>query len=166
MKRNIAAAAVLAVSLLLIPQTAASATEAASDAATTAATQTADDGSSDLDYALETVPGGIALSERHAVWPALGMTLTVGSPMARSVGSCATGTFCAYSGGGLSGTKLAFTICTNVSTAALRAVGSIANGRVSGKVHAKNSSGGVLGTAFANGSANVPPGTVSLLCTL
>ncbi|WP_341955951.1 hypothetical protein [Microbacterium sp. LWH13-1.2] len=156
MKRHFAAVAALAVGLLLIPQAAESAVVSASD----------DTETSDIEYALEAVPGGIALSDSYAVWPALGMTLTAGSPAARSVGSCATGTFCAYTGTGLSGTKLAFTVCTNVSTAALRVVASIANGRTSGKVHAKNSSGTVLGTAVANGSANVPHGTASLLCTL
>lgn len=156
MKRHFAAVAALAVCVLLIPQAAASASASAPD----------DTELSDIEYALEAVPGGIALSDSHAVWPALGMTLTAGSPAARSVGSCATGTFCAYTGSGLSGTKLAFTVCTNVSTAALRVVASIANGRISGKVHAKNASGSVLGTAVANGSANVPPGTTSLLCTL
>ncbi|AXL10753.1 hypothetical protein DXT68_00275 [Microbacterium foliorum] len=154
MKKRIVTATALAVSLLLIAQ--ASASASASD----------DTEISDIEYALEVVPGGIALSDRYAVWPALGMTLTAGSSAARSVGSCATGTFCAYTGSGLSGTKLAFAICTNVSTAALRVVASIANGRTSGKVHAKNSSGTVLGTAVANGSANVSPGTASLLCTL
>lgn len=156
MKKHIAALAALAVSLLLIPQAAASASASPPD----------DTEISDIEYALETVPGGIALSGTYAVWPALGMTLTVGSSAARSVGSCATGTFCAYTGGGLSGTKLTFVVCTNVSTAALRVVASIANGRISGKVHARSSSGAVLGTAVANGSANVPLGTVSLLCTL
>lgn len=154
MKKRIITATALAVSLLLIGQAPASAS---------ALDETE---ISDIEYALEVVPGGIALSDRYAVWPALGMTLTVGSPAARSVGSCATGTFCAYTGSGLSGTKLAFTICTNVSTAALRVVASIANGRTSGKVHARNSSGTVLGTAVANGSANVSPGTTSLFCTL
>jgi len=154
MKKRIVTAAALAVSLLLIAQ--ASASASALD----------DTEISDIEYALEVVPGGIALSDRYAVWPALGMTLTAGSSAARSVGSCAIGTFCAYTGSGLSGTKLAFAICTNVSTAALRVVASIANGRTSGKVHAKNSSGTVLGTAVANGSANVSPGTANLLCTL
>lgn len=162
MKRHIAAVAALAVSLLLIPHAAAS----ASVSGPAGASSSDDAETSDIEYALGAVPGGIALSDSYAVWPALGMTLTAGSPTARSVGSCATGTFCAYAGSGLSGTKLAFTVCTNVSTAALRVVASIANGRTSGKVHAKNSSGTVLGTAVANGSANVPPGTASLLCTL
>ena len=154
MKKRIVTAAALAVSLLLIAQ--ASASASALD----------DTEISDIEYALEVVPGGIALSDRYAVWPALGMTLTAGSSVARSVGSCATGTFCAYTGSGLSGTKLAFAICTNVSTAALRVVASIANGRTSGKVHARNSSGTVLGTAVANGSANVSPRTTRLFCTL
>ncbi|GAA1230223.1 hypothetical protein JOF42_000368 [Microbacterium phyllosphaerae] len=120
----------------------------------------------DVQYALDEVPGGVALSATHAVWPALGMTVTAESPFARSVGTCATGTYCAYAGTALTGTKLTFAICTNVSTAGLRSVGSIANGRSSGKVQARDSAGTVLGTAFPNGSATVGSGTVGLLCTL
>lgn len=120
----------------------------------------------DVEYALEAVPGGIALSDTAAVWPTLGMILEAESAVHRAVGSCATGTYCAYAQSGLRGTKLTFTICTSVSTAALQTVGSIANGRTSGNVRARNSSGATLATAAANSSANVGGGTTSLLCTL
>lgn len=149
MKRTIAAFAALVLALVLTPAVAHADTELHPD----------------VEYALETVPGGIALSDSAVVWPALGMTLEAQSAMQRAVGSCATGTYCAYAQSGLRGTKLTFTICTNVSTAALQTVGSIANGRSSGNVHARNG-GTTLATAAANGSANVGGGTTNLLCTL
>lgn len=43
---------------------------------------------------LEEVPGGVLIDATHAVWPELGMELSVPSASritARSVGSCATG---------------------------------------------------------------------------
>lgn len=100
------------------------------------------------------------------VWPELGMTLTTGATIARGVGNCATGTYCAYSGSGMGGSKLTFSVCTNVSTSALRTVGSIANGRGSGLVRARNSAGTVLGTAGPNSSTDVGLGTTNLRCTL
>lgn len=120
----------------------------------------------DVAYALEALPGGVAISTHEVVWPELGMELTASSRFARSVGSCATGSYCAYSGSGLGGTRLSFTICTAVSTAPLQTVRSIANARSSGKVQARNAAGQVLATAYANGSANVSGPVVGLRCTL
>ncbi|KQZ23095.1 hypothetical protein [Microbacterium sp. Root553] len=151
MKRTITAIAALVLALVLSP--------AAANAET-------DELHPDVEYALEAVPGGIAVSDTEVVWPALGMILEAESAMQRAVGSCATGTYCAYAQPGLNGTKLTFTICANVSTSALQTVGSIANGRTSGSVRARNSSGTTLATAGANGSANVGGGTTNLLCTL
>ena len=151
MKRTITAIAALVLALVLSPAAASADTE---------------DLHPDVEYALDAVPGGIAISDTAVVWPALGMILEAQSPVQRAVGSCATGTYCAYAQPGLRGTKLTFTICTNVSTAALQTVGSIANGRSSGNVHARNGSGKTLGTAGPNGSANVSAGTTNLLCTL
>lgn len=124
-----------------------------------------DDLHPDVEYALEAVPGGIAIGDATVVWPELGMTLTTGSAFARAVGNCATGTYCAYSGSGMGGSKLTFAVCTNVSTSALRSVGSIANGRSSGLVRAR-SGATVLGTAGPNSSTDVGIGTTNLLCTL
>ncbi|MEN0023923.1 MAG: hypothetical protein AAGC61_11605 [Microbacterium sp.] len=151
MKRTITGVIALALALTLTPA---------------AANADADDLHPDVEYALEAVPGGIAVSDTAAVWPALGMILEAQSPLQRAVGSCATGTYCAYALPGLRGTKLTFTVCTNVSTAALQTVGSIANGRLSGSVRARNSSGTTLATAGPNASANVSVGTTNLLCTM
>ena len=150
MKRTITAIAAVVLALVLSP---------------VAANADTDELHPDVEYALEAVPGGIAVSDTAVVWPTLGMILEAESQMQRAVGSCATGTYCAYAQSGLRGTKLTFTICTNVSTAALQTVGSIANGRSSGNVHARNG-GTILATAGANGSANVGGGTTNLLCTL
>lgn len=152
MRRVLVSLALLTVALVAVPTSAA----AASD----------DDLHPDVEYALDAVPGGIAISDYEAVWPALGMTLEAGSPTARSVGSCATGTYCAYASTGQNGTKLTFTICTVQSTSALRTVGSIANARASGNVQARNSSGTTLGTASPNTAVNVAGGTTTLRCTL
>lgn len=133
---------------------------------TPAAAHASDDVHPDVEYALDAVPGGIAVSDNKVVWPELGMTLTTGATTARAVGNCATGTYCAYSGSGMSGSKLTFSVCTNVSTSALRTVGSIANGRGSGLVRARNSAATVLGTAGPNSSTDVGLGTTNLLCTL
>lgn len=153
MKRTISTIAALVLALVLTP--------AAANADT-------DELHPDVEYALEAVPGGIAVNDTTVVWPALGMILEAEPESAalRAVGSCATGTYCAFASPGLRGSKLTFTICTNVSTAGLQSVGSIANGRSTGSVHARNSSGATLGTAGANGSANVGVGTTNLLCTL
>ncbi|MFK4760670.1 peptidase inhibitor family I36 protein [Microbacterium sp. ZW T5_45] len=123
----------------------------------------------DVAYAMAAVPGGVMLDEDTVIWPALGMTLSAESPesaVSRTVGSCGTGLFCAYSGTDQSGTKLSFSACTTVSTAALSSVRSVANARSSGNVQARNSSGTVLATAAAGSAVNVGGTTVSLRCTL
>ena len=104
-------------------------------------------------YALRAEPGGVALTPTTAVWPALGMTLEVQS--ARAVGSCATGTICAYSGAALTGTRLTWTTCGTKSTVAISTVGSIANARSSGTLSARGSSGTVYASAGTGASANV-----------
>lgn len=81
-------------------------------------------------YALEQVPGGHATSEHTASWPKLGMEMVSGLAITSfAVGSCATGSICAYSGYSLTGSKLSWTGCSTYSTAALPSVGSIANAR-------------------------------------
>ncbi|GGM35547.1 hypothetical protein [Microbacterium saperdae] len=118
----------------------------------------------DVQYAIDAVPGGTVVDEHTVVWPDLGMELSVPSPDARAVGSCATGSYCAYAGANRGGTKLSWTSCTTVSTAALSTVGSIANARSSGTVQARNAAGTVLGSAGAGASVNVSGGTTNLRC--
>lgn len=116
----------------------------------------------DVEYALDAVPGGVVIDEYHVVWPELGMELSAVPSLARAVGTCATGTFCAYSRADRGGTKLSWTTCTTVTPTGLSSVGSIANARSSGSVQARTSSGAVLATASAGTSTNVY-GTVSTI---
>lgn len=108
-----------------------------------------------VEYALEQVPGGIAVGERVAYWPELDMTLEVQAVAARAVGTCATGSVCAYSAANRGGTKLQWGSCGTHSTAAIATVGSIANARSSGTLNARQGTT-VRASASAGSSANVP----------
>lgn len=118
----------------------------------------------DVEYALSAVPGGIIIDEHTVIWPELEMQLSVVPEWTRAVGTCATGQYCAYSKSNRGGTKLSWTSCTTVSTAALASVGSIANARSSGTVQARSSAGTVLATASAGGSVNVFGAVSTLRC--
>jgi hypothetical protein len=114
-----------------------------------------DDVHPDVAYALASVPGGVADGYYSATWPETGMRLDVPQAMLRAVGSCATGSICAYSGSNLTGTKLSWTTCGQKSTAALSQVASIANARSSGTLSARQVTT-VRAWASANSWANVP----------
>lgn len=118
----------------------------------------------DVEYALSEVPGGIVVDEHTVIWPELEMQLSVAPEWTRAVGTCATGQYCAYSKSNRGGTKLSWTSCTTVSTAALASVGSIANARSSGTVQARSSAGTVLATVSAGGSVNVFGAVSTLRC--
>lgn len=91
----------------------------------------------EIAYALSVEPGGYATGAHSAYWPELGMTMTSSLAVTTlSVGSCSTGTVCAYSGYSLTGAKLSWSGCSTYSTAALPSVGSIADARSSGKLQA------------------------------
>lgn len=107
----------------------------------------------DVAYALSVQPGGVATSYWSAVWVDAGMRLDV--PSARAVGTCATGSVCAFSAGALAGTKLSWTTCGSHSTAALAQVGSIANARASGTLQARQATT-VRASAGPNAWASVP----------
>lgn len=106
-----------------------------------------------VEYALAAVPGGTALGSRHAVWPD-GMELTVPDPMLRAVGACPTNRVCAFGGTGLGGAMLSWNTCATHSTAALPAVGSVANARSIGILQARNGTT-VVTTAVAGTWKNV-----------
>jgi hypothetical protein len=115
--------------------------------------------------ALEVTPGGHATSDHSAYWPELGMTLTsaaVGAA-ARAVGSCGTGSVCAYSGSSLSGSKLSWSSCGSHPTSALASVRSIANGRASGTLQARNGST-VRASAAAGTQKNVSGTVTNIYC--
>jgi hypothetical protein len=111
--------------------------------------------------ALEVTPGGHATGDHSAYWPELGMTLTsaAAGSAARAVGSCGTGSVCAYSGSSLSGSKLSWKSCGSHSTSALASVRSIANGRASGTLHARN--GSTVRASAAPGTQKNVSGTVT-----
>lgn len=119
----------------------------------------------DVAYALAVEPGGVPMSYSSASWPELGMRIDV--PMGRAVGTCATGSICAFSTSGLGGTKLSWTTCGSKSTAALSQVGSIGNARSSGTLQARQGAT-VRASASANSQANVPiaywPSITNIFC--
>lgn len=114
-----------------------------------------DDVHPDVAYALDAEPGGVATGYFTAEWPELGMTLTVPGIQRASVGNCASGRICAFERAGLTGTMLSWTTCGAKSTAALPAVGSIANARSSGTLVARQGTT-TRASASANSSATVP----------
>lgn len=103
---------------------------------------------------LEAIPGGEVVDADHASWPEIGMQMTsADAATSYSVGSCATGSVCAYSGIGLTGAKLSWTTCGTFSTGSLT-TRSIADARSSGHLQARNGTT-VVATANAGASANV-----------
>ncbi|WOF24655.1 peptidase inhibitor family I36 protein [Microbacterium betulae] len=119
----------------------------------------------DVAYALAAVPGGVALDSRNAMWPELGMELTVPADVAAraAVGRCASGRVCAFAQGSGAGTMLSWTGCSNYSTAALGQVRSIANARTSGQFHARSGST-ILATASAGTRVNVSGSVDNVRC--
>lgn len=112
-------------------------------------------------------PGGTIIDERTISWQNGTIVLTLeGGRSARAVGSCATGSFCAFNGANLGGSRLAFSSCdATFSTAQLfGGVKSVANARSGGNVKGQNSSSTTLMTVAANSSANAPGGVVKLNC--
>lgn len=134
----------------------------------------ADDLSPEVSYALSTVPGGEIVDGETVYWPDLGMTLTVpsGNASARSasiagaIGSCPSGSVCAYKGANLTGARLSWTTCATHSTTALgSSPRSIADARSTGYLQARNGTI-VVATAFAQSWNNVTATSTSVRCVL
>lgn len=139
-------------------------------ASTAQASETADAFQNEIDSVLERFPGGMQTSDRTVEWDngAVVLELAADGSSDRSVGTCATGSYCAYNGLSLTGSKLSFTACsTTVSLAALSGnVRSIANARSSGSVQGQNGSGSTLTTLSAGAQVNsAPTGVTQLKCT-
>jgi len=122
----------------------------------------ADDLQALVDSILENHPGGAQTGPNTIEWEdgTILLTLEVEGTASRSVGSCATGTYCVYNGPNLTGSSLAFSTCagSNYSTAALPGeVRSAADAESSGYVQAKNGGGSVLATIFAGTALNTAP---------
>ena len=116
----------------------------------------------DVVFALEAVPGGVALDSRHAVWPD-GMEIVVPNPALRAVGACPTARVCAFKSSGATGTMLSWSTCGTHNTAALATVGSIANARTSGILQARNGSS-VVAMASAGSWTNVFSTVTNVRC--
>ena len=134
----------------------------------------ADPGDDDLQAQVDSIlaehPGGTQTGPNTIEWEdgTIELTLEMDGYASRSVGSCATGTYCVYNGLALTGSKLAFSTCAsaNYSTAALPGtVRSVADAESSGYVQAKDSGGSVLATIFAGTSlSNAPAGITQVRC--
>ena len=83
-----------------------------------------------------------------------------------SVGTCASGAFCAYDGYGYTGSKLTFTACTTGnSVAALGTVRSLANSRGYGTVRAYDGWATVATLGPNTGASSVAAGIDKLNCS-
>jgi hypothetical protein len=108
--------------------------------------------------------GGTQSSWNQVSWDGGAIVLTVvdpTGPQTFSIGPCAAGKYCAYSGTSYTGSVLTFSTCTTGnSVAALGQVRSIANSRTSGTVRAYNGST-LVATVSANTGKTPISGTVS-----
>ena len=114
-----------------------------------------------LDTILIANPGGTQVNATTIEW-ANGLVVLELAPA--SVGTCATGRFCAYSGLNLTGSKISYAACSTYTVSAFT-VHSLANARSSKSVQGKNSSGNVLTTVGPGAQVNsTPVGVVKLQC--
>jgi hypothetical protein len=113
-------------------------------------------------------PGGERLAPGVLSWHDGSVVLTLqGAVSQRSIGSCLTGQYCAWSGTNYVGTKLAFTGCsTSGSSSSLALLGGVvrstANARTSGTVQARNG-GNLVYSMSANTGVAVNGSTLSQL---
>lgn len=121
-----------------------------------------------IDNLLAKLPGGVQTGSDQVSWDHGTVVLTIATPdNAKSIGSCATGDYCAWSGTSYTGTRLTFTACsasgTSSSVAALSGlVRSTANARSSGTVQDRNGST-VVHTMAANTGIPVNASTLTAL---
>ena len=111
-----------------------------------------------IDAAMAAMPGGTQTDADTVTWDGGTIELDVAGP--NVVGSCATGSFCVYSGVSLSGSKISYAACGTYTVTAFT-VKSIANARATGSVEAQNSSGTTLATVSAGGRLNTAPSGVT-----
>lgn len=113
------------------------------------------------------IPGGIIVAPDRAVWPELGMELTVPGrerlSFRAAVGSCATGKVCVYTGSALSGARLSWTTCGVLPIPSSFTARSIADARSAGYAQARHGTT-VLATAAANAWANVGGSATNVRC--
>lgn len=120
-----------------------------------------------VDAVLAQFPEGTQTGPGEVSWDGGQVVLTIISSeaQARSVGSCSSGWFCAYTGSALSGSRLAFSSCSGTNS--LAAIGnaprSIANARSSGTVRAYSPVGAVASVG-ANSYINISLSATRLGC--
>ncbi len=118
----------------------------------------------DIESALTTLPGGVALSPTTAEWEELGIRYEIAPLSTFSVGTCSTNRICAYRSTNLGGAKLTFSGCSTWNTSAFGTIRSIANARTSGWAEARNSSGTLLAHIVHGNWQNVSAGTTTIAC--
>lgn len=123
-----------------------------------------------VDSILAEYPGGVQTGANVVSWDNGDIVLTLDTAIngivLLAVGSCETGKYCAYSGIGLTGSKITFTTCDIThSTSPIGTVRSIANARSSGRIEGKSSSGVVLASVGSDASiASTPIGITQVTC--
>lgn len=116
----------------------------------------------DIQAVLDEVPGGVVLDFHRASWPKLDMEMTI--PLGRSVGSCATGSVCAFSQQNISGTKLSWGSCSTHTIPGSFSVKSIANARSAGSILQARNGTTVLASATGGTWKNVAGTTTNVRC--
>ncbi len=137
-----------------------------SGAPAAASAATPDDVDPQIAQLLKDNPGGILIDNTHAVWPELGMEASVtrsAGPAARSVGPCATGKICIFTGQ-LGGLTVSWSICGTIPVPSGFVPRSLVNARSSGYAQARSSGGGVLATAYAGSWVPVGGTATSVHC--
>jgi hypothetical protein len=121
-----------------------------------------------VDAAMLAMPGGVQIDDDSIAWDGGAVVLTLeGGSNELSIGTCSTGSYCAWSGTSYTGNKLTFTACSIGGTSSsLAALGSnarsLANASTSGTVQAKNGA-----TVVWNLGANVGvPSNSAILTTM
>lgn len=123
-----------------------------------------------IDAILQEHPGGIQIDDRSISWENGAVTLTLDAGTgARSIGTCATGSYCAFSGYNYAGTKLSFTSCSaGGSSGSLALLGnvphSVANARTSGTVAARNGGSTIFNLGANSGNPAVTSTVTTLVC--
>jgi hypothetical protein len=97
-----------------------------------------------VDAVMKANPGGVQIADDSIAWEDGQVVVTLeGGSNQRSIGSCSTGSYCAWSSTSYTGTKLSFTACSLAGTSSSIAplgtnARSLANARTSGTIKVKN----------------------------
>lgn len=124
---------------------------------------------SEFPTGVQTGPGEISWNDGEVILnlerEALSTASLVGEGFLATVGSCASGYFCAYTSTGLTGSKISFSSCTGTNSVSPLGspVRSVANARGSGMVYAYNGISSVLSVS-ANSWSNTSAAITRLGC--